>query len=301
MEAIFVKKIITSCFALALTLMCTISAYAMEVPTATTVQNLNGVQQYIKVYTVAPEMDPQELVEEPFDYEGFTYTFSSIVKQENFFSSTETHIETVTVETEKNDLSVVLAALDPTMQYDDGHYSGTLSLNHSTLQTQTAGYVSKSYTITTTKEIDNLDSNDMAYIPPTTVKDGKTIPLTSVDWQVQGTALVDDILVPSQYKAVATYTGKASRSVPTGYLTTAEYIGEVSCSEVESVTYTVTYVGQEILEEGESPTMIDGMISVVETYWPILLGGFAVATLATVGGVIVVRKSKKNARNAGGM
>jgi predicted anti-sigma-YlaC factor YlaD len=70
---------------------------------------------------------------------------------------------------------------------------------------------------------------------------------------------------------------------------------------VESVTYTVTYVGQEILEESESPTMIDGMISVVETYWPILLGGFAVATLATVGGVIIVRKSKKNARNAGGM
>lgn len=61
--------------ALALSLLCCVSANAMEVPTDSTVQNLNGVQQYIKTYTVSPELDPASLIEEPFRYEGYTYSY----------------------------------------------------------------------------------------------------------------------------------------------------------------------------------------------------------------------------------
>lgn len=290
------KKVLASCFALALVLMSSVSAFAMEVPTETTVQNLNGVQQYIKVFTLSPEDDPQTLVEDPFDYEGYTYTFASIVKQENCFEDTETHRETITVETSKKDLSVILAALAPSMEYDDGQYSGTLNLDHTTLQTEVAGYVTKSYTISETKEIGNLDTNDMAYVPATTVKDGHTIQLSSVDWQIQGTALVDDILVPSQYKAVATYSGKASYSVATGYITTAEYVGEVSCDEVESITYTVTYVGQPVSESEEVVANEEadqgGVIDQVRQHLPIILGAFGVALLASVGGVLLLHRHR---------
>ena len=75
------------------------------------------------------------------------------------------------------------------------------------------------------KEIDNLDSNDMAYVPDTVTKDGTTLPLTGVDWQVQGTSLVDDVLVPTSFKAVATYSGTGYYTAATGYVTTAEYTG----------------------------------------------------------------------------
>ena len=83
----------------------------------------------------------------------------------------------------------------------------------------------------------------MAYVPDTTTKNGVTVQLQSVDWQVQGTSLVDDILVPAQYKAVATYAGRASYRAATGYVTTAKYIGDIVAEGIESVTYTVIYTG----------------------------------------------------------
>ena len=221
------KKIISTCIALMVSAACSISAFAMEVPTNTTIQDLNGVRQYIKIYTVAPDTDPQSLIDDVFEYDGYTYTYSSMTKEEQSYSEKEHHTETVTADTEKSDLSVVLKALSPSIEYDDGEFQGTLYLDHSTISTVASGYTTKSYTVSATKEIDNLDTNDMAYVPDTTTKNGVTVQLQSVDWQVQGTSLVDDILVPAQYKAVATYAGRASYRAATGYVTTAKYIGDI--------------------------------------------------------------------------
>ena len=41
----------------------------------------------------------QTLIEEPFQLEGFLYTYADIVKEENRVSERQTHTETVTVET----------------------------------------------------------------------------------------------------------------------------------------------------------------------------------------------------------
>lgn len=221
------KKIISTCIALMVSAACSISAFAMEVPTNTTIQDLNGVRQYIKIYTVALDTDPQSLIDDVFEYDGYTYTYSSMTKEEQSYSEKEHHTETVTADTEKSDLSVVLKALSPSIEYDDGEFRGTLYLDHSTISTVASGYTTKSYTVSATKEIDNLDTNDMAYVPDTTTKNGVTVQLQSVDWQVQGTSLVDDILVPAQYKAVATYAGRASYRAATGYVTTAKYIGDI--------------------------------------------------------------------------
>lgn len=46
------KKIISTCIALMVSAACSISAFAMEVPTNTTIQDLNGVRQYIKIYSL---------------------------------------------------------------------------------------------------------------------------------------------------------------------------------------------------------------------------------------------------------
>ena len=290
------KKLVASGIALALALLCTGSAYALEVPTDTVVQNLNGVQQYIKTYTVEPGTDPQALIEGPFEYEGFLYTFAAITKEEKPFEDSQTHRETVTVETAKSDLASVLAALSPSMEFSDGRYSGTLNLDHTTINTVASGYTTKSYTVSATKEIGNLDSNDMSYVPATTVKDGKTIQLQSVDWQVQGTALVDDVLVPSQYKAVATYSGKAYYNAATGYITTAEYVGEVSCSELESITYTAIYTGTAApAEEPETDGLLGGSVAdtlLKNTPW--ILGGIGAAAIVTLS--VLLARSRKRAR-----
>lgn len=74
-------KRVISCVLLMLVL--TSNAFALEVPTDTVVQNLNGSQQAIKTFTVSPEQDPAALIEEPFELEGYLYTFADIVKSEN--------------------------------------------------------------------------------------------------------------------------------------------------------------------------------------------------------------------------
>ena len=80
--------------------------------------------------------------------------------------------------------------------------------------------------MTETKTIGQLDRNDMSYVPATTIKNGRTLSLANVEWQVTGTDLVGETLMPSSYQAVATYSAKASYNAATGYITTAEYVCE---------------------------------------------------------------------------
>jgi len=178
------------------------------VPTNTVVQNLNGSQQVVKTYTVSPEVDARTLIEEPFQLEGFLYTYADIVKEENLVSERQIHTETVTVETAKKNLDVVLEQLAPTMEYDDGIWAGTLALDHTSIQTQASGYTTGSSTVTATKTIGPLDRNDMSYVPATTVKNRVTLNLSNVEWQVIGADVVGDMTAPCSYQAVATYSGK---------------------------------------------------------------------------------------------
>ncbi|USF25243.1 hypothetical protein N510_000154 [Firmicutes bacterium ASF500] len=228
------------------------SACALEVPTDITVQNLNGSQQLIKTYILPPGADPKQLIEEPFEQEGYRYTFSDIVKEENQVSDRKYHTETVTLSTKTKDLSKILEQLEATMDYTDGAYTGTLTLEPASIHTEASGYTSKSKSVTATKTIGPLDRNDMSYVPATTVKDGVTLNLSNVDWQVIGTDQVGDALALSSYQAVATYSGKSYTKAATGYTTSASYVGEVTRSDVESVTYRVTYLGS----EAEAPGII---------------------------------------------
>ena len=272
--------------ALALTLSLSTSAFAMEVPTDTVVQNLNGSQQVIKTYTIDPGTDPQELIEEPFVLDGYLYTFADIVKEDNHVEDVKSHTETVTVETSKDDLDVILEQLAPVIEYDDGLYSGTLSLDHTSLHTEATGYSTRSYTVSETKTISQLDRNDMSYVPATTVKDGVTLNLAGVDWQVTGTDLVGEVLSPSSWQAVATYSGKAYYSAADGYITTAEYVGDITRAGVESVTYTLTYLGTEYTGDGADSHNGDLLGSVPDAVLhalPFVLGGAGLIAAAVLG------------------
>ena len=225
------------------------SAFAAEVPDTFVTENLNGQQRLVKTYTLAPDIDPETLKEPSFEYDGFTYSWAYTTKEEHPFLETKDMVQIITVETAKNDLTQILAELAPSIEYDDGIYSGELSLDHTTLTTEAAGYTTKYSKTSETKVIGNLDRNDMSYVPATTVKNGKTLSLANVDWQVTGTALVGESLVPSQFQAVATYSATSSYKAATGYITTAEYHGEVASEGIKNITYTVVYTGTEILPE----------------------------------------------------
>ena len=275
------KRLLT-CLLLAAALVT--NACALEVPTNTTIQNLNGSQQLIKTYTLPPGADPRQLVEEPFELEGWHYTFADIVKEENQVSDRKYDTETVTLETDTKDLGKILEQLAATLDYDDGTYSGVLNLDHTAIRTEAASYSSQARNVTVTKTIGPLDRNDMSYVPATTVKDGVTLSLSGVDWQVIGTDLVGDDLAPASYQAVATYSGKSYHRVATGYITSANYVGEVSRNDVESVTYKVTYLGTE--SGSSTPVPERGSIRAAGLpgkVFPYALGVLAAGTVAVLG------------------
>ena len=159
--------------------------------------------------------------------------------------------------------------MKPTIEYDDGVSSGTLSLDHSTIKTEAAGYKRSSYTVTATKNYTGLDRNDSSYIDKTVEKNGRTLSLSNVTWSVESTALVGDELVPATYSAVATYSGAASSNVATGYITTAEYKGTIVSSGISSILYTVTYLGTRTAPAKAEPTF-KGVILVIS-----MIGGTA--------------------------
>ena len=135
----------------------------------------------------------------------------------------------------------------------------------------------------------------MSYVPATTVKDGVTLNLAGVDWQVTGTDLVGEVLSPSSWQAVATYSGKAYYSAADGYITTAEYVGDITRAGVESVTYTLTYLGTEHTgdEAGSHETgILSSVPDAVLHALPFALGGAGLIA-ATVLGVLLVRSRRR--------
>ena len=270
-----------------LTLSMSVSAFALEVPTDTVVQNLNGSQQAIKTFTIPANQAPQSLIEEPFELEGYLYTFADIVKEENIVDESKSHTETITLETDTDDLAKILDQLKPTIEYDDGVFCGTLALDHTSIHTEASGYATKSYTVSETKTIGQLDRNDMSYVPPTTVKNGRTLSLANVEWQVTGTDLVGETLMPSSYQAVATYSARASYQAATGYVTTAEYTGDVTHEGVESVTYVLTYLGTKGGVKGGIGQAFSNVGRFFAANWLALLVG-AVLAAAVIFGILYV-------------
>lgn len=247
-------------------------------------QNLNGQQQAIMVYTLLPDQQPEDLIEQDFEYDGYLYAYSGMTKQEQTFNEEKLHTETITVNTGSKDLKDILAELKPTIEFDDGTSQGILALDHETIKTEAAGYKTSSYTVTTTKNFTGLASNDSSLIDPTAVKNGRTLSLSNITWSVESTALVGDALVPATYSAVATYSGTASSTVATGYITTAEYTGKVTASGISSIKYTVTYIGTPVLVE-EPDTEISA---------PMAIGGLIVIAVLCGGVLFLILQFRKN-------
>ena len=247
-------------------------------------QNLNGQQQAIMVYTLLPDQQPEDLIEQDFEYDGYLYAYSGMTKQEQTFNEEKLHTETITVNTGSKDLKDILAELKPTIEFDDGTSQGILALDHETIKTEAAGYKTSSYTVTATKNFTGLASNDSSLIDPTAVKNGRTLSLSNITWSVESTALVGDALVPATYSAVATYSGTASSTVATGYITTAEYTGKVTASGISSIKYTVTYIGTPVLVE-EPDTEISA---------PMAIGGLIVIAVMCGGVLFLILRFRKN-------
>jgi hypothetical protein len=220
------------------------AALAAPVPADVRQSNIDGRETLEKSYEMSPGEDPNSVIEEPFEKDGFIFNLEKIRFEEIKNSTARDARQAVTVVTQSDDPGEILKRFTGTIPYtDESGCSGTLILDTGSILTEAEGYETRWYTVTDTKEFFSMLMNDPAGIPQSTVKNGVTLSLKNIDWVVTGTSLAGDSLVPTEYKAVVSYSGSYSKQIPTGYVTTASYSGRITLEYVEKLLVTVTYTG----------------------------------------------------------
>ena len=216
---------------------------ALPAPVAVEQRNIDGTEYIIKVFETAEDVAPEKLADEDFEQDGFLFRHLTTDKQTREAADTKEVTEEAKAEGQSGKLEDVIRQFPATKAYDKDGYKGTLALDTGSIVTEVAGYATKNYTVSTTKEYPGLMYADPSYVAQSATKDGCTLPLTDVSWTVMGTGLSGDTLVPTEYKAVATYAKPMSRQVPTGYISTARYTGSVTKTTADTVVYTLAYAG----------------------------------------------------------
>lgn len=195
-----------------------------------------------KIYVLTPADDPSLIPTEDFDREGQTYTLLDITRQDQVETDTRDYTETVTLESKTKDMAEILKMLEPKLEVktEDG-YEGVLSLDHTTIQVEAAGYGTSSRTVTAERTYPNLSDADVSLVPKSVNENGRTLTLADVSWQEAAVDPTDGYDIPIRYTAVASYTGTAISKYATGYTVTADYKGDITRTSCDTVVYTAVF------------------------------------------------------------
>ena len=228
-----------------------VSAYPAEVRAS----EENGVYRLEKVYYLTAKDDPATIPTADFEREGRTYTLLDLLKNDQTETDTREHIEVVTLESKTKDMAEILKMLEPKLEVktEDG-YEGVLSLDHTTIQVEAAGYGTSNRTVTAERTYPNLSDADVSLVPKSVNENGRTLTLADVSWQEAAVDPTDGYDIPIRYTAVASYTGTATSKYATGYTVTADYKGDVTRTSCDTVVYTAVFssVGNAAVKTGHS-------------------------------------------------
>jgi hypothetical protein len=263
------------------------SFYPVEVQTA----EEDGIKLLVKTFIVPENTNPQVLIEEGLTRRGTQYEVSDILRRElEGKQEQKTISQTVTLESDTNKRKEILSLLEPNIEYQENGFSGILSLNLDSIQTEVTDTSRYSYTLKDTREYMGLERSDPYYVPKTAEKNGVTLKLSHVNWVPMASA-ADNSSVPSLFKATAEYSGTAWGSKEDGYLVTASYTGQVSRTTPGEVAYSIVY------EEVKASAIIPES---PEFDWkPIFITILVIGLIggALVGGFFLVRLLKRKKRN----
>jgi hypothetical protein len=240
-------------------LMCCSVTVNAAVPTPVDIERktVGGTEYTVKIFTVSKDINAESLIEDDFEADGFTFKHTKTDRKENVSENSKTATKPATVDTQTNDTAAILQQFTPSMSYSEDGYFGTLSLDAGSIVTQPSGYGARNESISKTREYPGLMYNDPSGIPQSiTVDGGVTVTLSNIEWVVTGTALAGDSLVPTEYKAVASYSGTRQVWYVKGYTTTVNYTGIVTKRTVDSVNYTITYTGTPLPTTATEPPPI---------------------------------------------
>ena len=195
-----------------------------------------------KVYQLSLSDDPSGIPTEDFERNGRRYFLLDMIREDEVGVDTQDYTDTITQDSDTNDLSAVLKQLDPHREVttEDG-YTGLLALDYTSVTVEAKGYKTSTKSLSATRTYPNLSDADLSLVPKTTTDNGKTLTLGAVEWSGGENGY---------YTATATYTGTSTTRYATGYTVTASYTGQVAKTGCEVVTYTAIF-GSEVLPKEE--------------------------------------------------
>ncbi len=202
----------------------------------------NGVTYIEKVYYLTANDDPTGIPTEDFERNGQHFTLQDVLKNSQIERDTKDHVEEVTVNSAKKDMESILPLLEPEIevQTEDG-YAGVLTLDHTSITVEAAGYSRSSRTVSATRTYPNLSAADVSLIPKTITDNGRTLTLADVQWQNAASTQQDGYDMAIRYTPTASYTGTATSQYATGYVVTASYHGAVTRVNHDVTTYTAVF------------------------------------------------------------
>ena len=164
---------------------------------------------------------PKQIETNKGKYELYQYSIGSDSYEEEIeIVKTE---KTVTNTKNKDD---IVQQLPNEIAYNENGYEGKYILDKESLKIETNYNGYKEYLVEKEVEYNNLDKNDLSYIPKQVKKGSWTLDLITTKWIVETTKMIGDNEVPNTYTAKCYYATKYKKDNPYTYTVTATYKGK---------------------------------------------------------------------------
>lgn len=208
-----------------------------------------GEARIRKIYQLSLSDDPSLIPTGSFTRDGRAYRLLDITQKDEIGVDTKDHTETITQDSDTGEIAEILKVLPAQKKVStkDG-YSGTLLLDHTSIDVSVKGYQTSSRNLSATRTYPSLSDADLSLIPKSVSSGGTQLTLGDVQWSNDGT----------YYTATATYGGTVSSRYATGYTVKANYTGQVAKTNCEVATYTAVFGSEPLSEAPDASTAETG-------------------------------------------
>lgn len=225
------------------TLLTTANCFAV---TLENTQFNNDKSECIKTYQVMESEKENFLkqLESEIEIDGVVYKY---IDYDAEGENTKTTIDINTskkIVTKTNNKNKIIDELGKTLNYREDGFEGeyTLDINSITIKKNYNGYYEK--LIDKTINYNNLDKNDLSYIPKQIKSDNLTLDLLKVEWEAETNKNIGEYEVANTYTAKCYYATKQKIDYPYTYTVSAEYFGTATKVEENPIVFNVKYEKQ---------------------------------------------------------
>lgn len=239
----WLKKILAICSFC--TLLTTVNCFAM----AEKITFSEDSNYCYKTYQIKEEEEKLffEMLEKEINVDGQMYKYINYDKSGGNIETTIDISKQKTILSKTKNIDDIIAQLGETIKYEEDGFIGEYILNPNTLKITTNENGFKEVLIEKTITYTNLEKNDLSFIPKETQKDGLTLDLLNIEWEVETTKEVGSYVVPNTYIGKGYYATKQRIDYPDTYTVKGEYFGKATKLEEKPLNIIVKY--EKVVEE----------------------------------------------------